>query len=101
MSDSLQPQFAEVLTLIKTAQQKVIGFGYQVQKVGAKNAIASLWNVNDEGTQALMAVFYDELKKGDITSTEALHRAQVALVKSPKYNHPNYWSAFFAIGNGL
>ncbi len=80
---------------------EILGFGYQVQKAGAKNAIASLWSVNDEGTQALMEAFYRELKKGDITSTEALHRAQVALIKSPKYNHPNYWSAFFAIGNGL
>jgi CHAT domain-containing protein len=80
---------------------EILGFGYQVQKAGAKTAIASLWSVNDEGTQALMEAFYHELKKGDVTSTEALHRAQVALIKSPKYNHPNYWSAFFAIGNGL
>ena len=80
---------------------EILGFGYQIQKAGAKNAIASLWSVNDEGTQALMEAFYGELKKGDVSSTEALHRAQVALIKSPKYNHPNYWSAFFAIGNGL
>jgi CHAT domain-containing protein len=80
---------------------EILGFGYQIQKAGAKNAIASLWSVNDEGTQALMDTFYQELKKGDVSSTEALHRAQVALIKSPKYNHPNYWSAFFAIGNEL
>jgi CHAT domain-containing protein len=80
---------------------EILGFGYQVQKAGAKQAIASLWSVNDEGTQALMEAFYDELKKGDVSSTEALHRAQVALIKSKKYNHPNYWSAFFAIGNGM
>ncbi|MFZ4728335.1 MAG: CHAT domain-containing protein, partial [Pseudanabaena sp.] len=80
---------------------EILGFGYQIQKAGAKNAIASLWSVNDEGTQALMEAFYRELKKGDVTSTESLHRAQVALIKSQKYNHPNYWSAFFAIGNGL
>ncbi len=80
---------------------EILGFGYQVQKAGAKQAIASLWSVNDEGTQALMEAFYDELKKGNVSSTEALHRAQIALIKSKKYNHPNYWSAFFAIGNGL
>ncbi len=80
---------------------EILGFGYQVQKAGAKQAIASLWKVDDEGTQALMEAFYGELKKDDVTSTEALHRAQVALIKSPQYNHPNYWSAFFAIGNGL
>jgi len=80
---------------------EVLGFGYQVQKAGAKQAIASLWKVDDAGTQALMEVFYQELKKGNITSTEALQRAQISLIKSPNYNHPNYWSAFFAIGNGL
>ncbi|NMF59546.1 tetratricopeptide repeat protein [Pseudanabaena yagii GIHE-NHR1] len=80
---------------------EILGFGYQVQKAGAKQAIASLWSVNDEGTQALMEAFYSELKKGDVTPTEALHRAQVALIKSANYSHPSYWSAFFAIGNGL
>jgi CHAT domain-containing protein len=75
--------------------------GYQIQKAGAKNAIASLWSVDDQGTQTLMESFYRELQKGDVTSTEALHRAQLSLIKSSKYNHPNYWSAFFAIGNGL
>ncbi|NMF59061.1 CHAT domain-containing protein [Pseudanabaena yagii] len=40
---------------------EILGFGYQVQKAGAKQAIASLWAVNDEGTQALMEAFYREL----------------------------------------
>ncbi|NMF59542.1 CHAT domain-containing protein [Pseudanabaena yagii] len=80
---------------------EILGLGYQMQAAGARVAIASLWLVNDEGTQALMTAFYSELQKGNVTVTEALRRAQVALIKSPKYNHPNYWSAFFAIGNGL
>jgi len=80
---------------------EILGFGYQVQKIGAKNAIASLWNVDDVGTQALMEAFYKELQKGDVSPTDALHRAQVTLIKSDKFNHPFYWSAFFAIGNGL
>ncbi|PZO44605.1 MAG: hypothetical protein DCF19_02340 [Pseudanabaena frigida] len=80
---------------------EILGFGYQVQKAGAKNAIATLWQVNDKGTQALMEAFYGELQKGDVTIAEALRRAQVSLIKLPQYNHPNYWSAFFAIGNGL
>jgi len=80
---------------------EILGFGYQVQKAGAKQTIASLWSVSDEGTQALMAAFYQELQKGDVLPIEALHRAQVALIKSEKFSHPSYWSAFFAIGNGL
>ena len=80
---------------------EILGFGYQVQKAGAKNAIASLWKVNDAGTEALMAAFYNELQKGDVTAAEALRRAQISLIKLGNYKHPFYWSAFFAIGNGL
>ena len=80
---------------------EILGLGYQMQAAGARVAIASLWKVSDEGTQALMDAFYSELQKGDVPIAEALRRAQVSLIKSPNYNHPNYWSAFFAIGNGL
>ena len=80
---------------------EILGFGYQVQKAGAKSAIASLWAVDDAGTQALMAAFYNELRKGDLTIAEALRNAQASLIASKEFNHPYYWSAFFAIGNGL
>jgi len=80
---------------------EILGFGYQIQKAGAKQAIASLWSVDDAGTQALMEVFYKELKTGNVNTVEALHRAQISLIKSSQFNHPKYWSAFFAIGNGL
>ena len=80
---------------------EILGFGYQVQKAGAKNAIASLWKVDDVGTGELMAAFYSELQKGDVNSSQALQKAQVSLIRSTEHNHPKYWSAFFAIGNGL
>ncbi|PZV10899.1 MAG: hypothetical protein DCF20_20635 [Pseudanabaena sp.] len=80
---------------------EILGFGYQVQKAGAKNAIASLWKVDDVGTSLLITAFYSELQKSDITVVEALRKSQVSLIKSQKYNHPFFWSAFFAIGNGL
>ena len=80
---------------------EILGLGYQMQAAGARVAIASLWKVDDAGTQALMEAFYGELKKGDVSIVEALRRAQMAMIKSPKFNYPNYWSAFFAIGNGL
>jgi CHAT domain-containing protein len=72
-----------------------------MQAAGARVSIASLWTVDDAGTQALMEAFYTELKKGNLSVVEALSRAQISLIKSDKYNHPKYWSAFFAIGNGL
>ncbi|PZO42186.1 MAG: hypothetical protein DCF19_08050 [Pseudanabaena frigida] len=80
---------------------EILGLGYQMQAAGARVAIASLWQVNDVGTQKLMEAFYGEIQKGDVTISEALRRAQVSLIKSPNYQHPYFWSAFFAIGNGL
>ena len=80
---------------------EILGFGYQVQKAGAKNAIASLWSVNDAGTGSLMTAFYAELQKENAAISESLRRSQITLIKSKDYNHPYYWSAFLAIGNGL
>ncbi len=80
---------------------EVLGLGYQMQAAGARVAIASLWTVDDAGTKVLMDAFYTELKRGNLSVIEALSRAQISLIKSDKFNHPRYWSAFFAIGNGL
>ncbi|NMF56580.1 CHAT domain-containing protein [Pseudanabaena yagii] len=80
---------------------EILGLGYQMQVAGARVAIASLWQVDDTGTQVLMEAFYSELQKGNVTISESLRRAQVSLIKSPNYSHPYFWSAFFAIGNAL
>jgi CHAT domain-containing protein len=80
---------------------EVLGLGYQFQNVGARAVIASLWTVDDGGTQKLMDVFYANLKKG-VSATESLRLAQIALIRSgEKFDHPYFWSAFFLIGNGL
>jgi CHAT domain-containing protein len=104
---------------------EILGLGYQFQKAGAKAAIASLWQVDDGGTQALMVEFYNALQNGT-TKVEALRQAQIALIGgdfstvgekrsdievrslegvSPqvidRLNHPYYWAPFILIGNGL
>nr|MCU0527161.1 CHAT domain-containing protein [Elainella sp. Prado103] len=106
---------------------EILGFGYQMQQRGAKAAIASLWSVNDGGTQMLMDAFYAALNKG-MTKTEALRQAQIALITgdltpvggirgearidvvstatglpanvSNNLDHPYYWAPFILIGNG-
>jgi CHAT domain-containing protein/tetratricopeptide (TPR) repeat protein len=106
--------------------EEILGFGYQIQRTGAKAAIASLWPVSDAGTQALMAVFYSALAQG-MAKAEALQAAQISLINEPSvaatgpqrsitvigdrqeintatvptYNHPYYWAPFILIGNGL
>ncbi len=80
---------------------EILGFGYQVQRAGAKAAIASLWQVSDEGTQALMQAFYNDIKTGDRSKAESLRQAQIATIRSKNFSHPYYWSAFILISNGL
>jgi CHAT domain-containing protein/Tfp pilus assembly protein PilF len=86
---------------------EILGFGYQVQRAGAKAAIASLWSVSDGGTQLLMQEFYQSLQKGNIATSTALRDAQLSMIRKPvkeretNYSHPFFWSAFIVIGNGL
>ncbi len=107
--------------------EEILGFGYQIQETGAKAAIASLWKVDDGGTQALMTAFYTALQSGTNKKAEALQKAQIALItgddsvlgRSPnlsilartrsslrpsvasRLSHPYYWAPFILIGNGL
>ena len=106
--------------------EQILGLGYQFQTVGARAVIASLWQVDDGGTQALMNAFYLALRNG-FSKTEALQRAQQALIEDDlslvgeprgtiqvvdattgeplalkgRSDHPYYWAPFILIGNGL
>ncbi|NEP53140.1 MAG: CHAT domain-containing protein, partial [Moorea sp. SIO3C2] len=84
--------------------KEILGFGYLMQNAGADAAIASLWSVNDKGTQALMNKFYQVLKQGNVTKAEALRQAQIAFISSKVgsgFEHPYFWAPFILIGNGL
>ncbi len=106
--------------------EEILGFGYLMQQGGARATIASLWSVDDGGTQALMDIFYTMLKKTGVTKAEALRQAQIALITgnydalgaegdqikqkmqnrlpvtvTEYLNHPYYWAPFIMIGNGL
>ena len=86
---------------------EILGFGYQVQKAGAKASIASLWKVSDGGTQFLMQAFYENLRKSNPSLSTSLREAQLSMIHrpvkqgEPNFNHPYFWSAFVLIGNGL
>jgi CHAT domain-containing protein len=38
--------------------EEILGFGDQIQRTGVRGAIASLWSVDDGGTQVLISAFY-------------------------------------------
>jgi CHAT domain-containing protein/tetratricopeptide (TPR) repeat protein len=89
--------------------EEILGLGYQFQQRGVKATIASLWRVDDGGTEVLMNAFYAKLKQGNTSRAEALRQAQLALINgatsttNPQVSlkHPSYWSSFILIGNGL
>ena len=90
--------------------EEILGFGYQIQRTGARAAIASLWAIDDVGSQVLMTEFYAALANG-VSEADALRQAQIALINNtittgtpnPNFSfaHPYYWSPFILIGNGL
>jgi CHAT domain-containing protein len=65
---------------------------------GSSNIVASLWEVDDEATSALMQAFYSKLKAGS-TKKEALRQAQLSLWS--RYPQPLFWAAFYLTGQGL
>jgi CHAT domain-containing protein/Tfp pilus assembly protein PilF len=100
------------------------GMSFYFLTNGAKSVIASLWLVNDASTSQLMQRFYQNLSTGQMTKTEALRQAQLAMLKSNSQgnsshrssvnyklgqgeqsisrnlSHPYYWAPFILIGNG-
>jgi CHAT domain-containing protein len=66
------------------------GFMY----AGAKRVVVSLWNVDDEGTAAFMASFYQGMLQKGLTPAAALRAAQLTMQQHEKWNSPYYWAAF-------
>ncbi|AFY57181.1 hypothetical protein Riv7116_4768 [Rivularia sp. PCC 7116] len=101
-------QALELLTLTgcQTAvgsQRDALGIAGVSLQAGAKSAVASLWNIDDEATAKLIVQFYDNLRQG-MSKAEALQATQRAwLAENPKgrYSHPGYWAPFVLVGNWL
>ena len=107
----LQDRFAEdtpvellILSACQTAtgdKQAALGLAGVAVRSGARSTLATLWSIQDNSTAKLMIEFYRAIKKPGTTKAEALRQAQLSLLRSPKYQHPYYWSAFVLVGNWL
>jgi CHAT domain-containing protein/Tfp pilus assembly protein PilF len=79
-----------VLSACETGLGDVAGgegvFGLQraFHVAGCKNVVASLWQVDDEATAALMALFYHKLWAEKLPPIEALRQAQLTLYRHPE-----------------
>ena len=75
-----------------------LGFAGLARSAGVSTVVASLWNVADASTPALMNKFYEQLRAGSLKS-EALQKAQISLLRGDKFSHPFYWATFTLVGN--
>lgn len=69
---------------------------------GVPAVIASLWDVDDDSTAALMQAFHYQHRVEQKSFSVALCEAQRTMIKAAeaKQQHPYYWSAFALWGNG-
>jgi CHAT domain-containing protein len=76
-----------------------LGLGRAFLAAGAKTLVMSLWPVEDNATNELMQLFYQNLLRGE-SKVEALKNAQYTLLhrEGSSYAHPYYWAAFRLVG---
>lgn len=101
------------LSACKTAEgndRAALGIAGLAVKVGARSALASLWEAVDDSTAPMMADFYKYLIKDQQTKAIALQLAQVDLINSGENTfdfgrealgktHPVYWASFIMVGS--
>jgi CHAT domain-containing protein len=96
----------ELLTLsaCQTAagdDRAALGLAGVAIKSGARSALATLWEINDQASAFLVTEFYRQLQDKRLSKAQALQQAQLNLMKNVRYRHPGFWSPFLLIGNWM
>ncbi|MDY6993791.1 MAG: CHAT domain-containing protein, partial [Pseudomonadota bacterium] len=104
-----QTEPVELLTLsaCETAlgnDRAALGLAGIALKAGVQTALASLWQVDDAATPAVIIEFYRQLHRQHQSKAKALQQAQKKILTEKqfmRYRHPYYWAAFLLIGHWL
>lgn len=90
-----------VLSACETAigdDQASMGLAGAAVQSGARSALASLWQVDDQGTVTLMTNFYEGYGAG-MSKAQALRSAQLKLIAAGgDLAQPSIWAAFTLLG---
>jgi CHAT domain-containing protein len=81
--------------LVVSRGDEMLGLVRGLVYAGTPSIVASLWNVDDASTAALMNEFYSNLTSMD--KAEALQYAQIKIMKEKK--SPFFWAPFVLIGD--
>jgi len=79
------------------AGEGLIGMSWALQVAGCPTAIVSQWKAASAPTARLMIAFHRHLLTG-ASKSQALRRASMELMRTPKYAHPFYWAPFVLVG---
>ncbi|HHP7231802.1 MAG TPA: CHAT domain-containing protein [Xenococcaceae cyanobacterium] len=94
-----------VLSACETAlgdNRAALGLAGMAVRTGTSSTLATLWQVSDESTAALMANFYRQLSQNPgMSKAQALRLAQLELWQNPQrdWEVPTFWSPYVLIGN--
>ncbi len=94
----------------------LLGLQRAFQVAGTRSVVASLWQVSDDATRALMERFYDNLWQKEMSTLESLREAQLWILKEgqhrglvrtdqpktdngPQRTPPFFWAAFVLSGD--
>jgi CHAT domain-containing protein len=77
-----------------------VGLNRAFLVAGSASVMATLWQVDDRASVALMTQFYGRLSEsgGRRDAAGALASAQRAMRRSPLLAHPYYWAAYIVVG---
>lgn len=78
----------------------LVGLSRGFLDAGARNVIASLWQVPDRATAELMGSFYRALLERGETPAAALRQAQLAIRARRGWSDPYHWASFVLLGEG-
>lgn len=93
-----------VLSACETAagdDRAALGLAGIALKSGARSALATLWEVDDQSATEIVQEFYNSLSQGTHSRARSLQRAQLQLIHSGSNPHPSHWAPFLLIGNWL
>jgi len=96
-----------VLSACQTAagdDRAALGLAGVAVKSGARSALATLWNVNDESSSLVIPEFYRQLHDHpELSKAQAMRAAQLSLMHAPNpaLHHPSLWAPYLIIGNWL
>jgi CHAT domain-containing protein len=74
-----------------------LGLGGLALQAGADRVLATLWYVSDAATAELMQGFYRRLANDGVPAPAALRDAQLALLRTERYAHPQYWAPYVLV----